>query len=138
MCGCFACIYLHVPLARRQEEAIRSTRNVVTDSSESLCGAWESNLGSLEEQPILLTAKPSLQPLRTFYFWGGGFWEPNSGNSKGSFLFWFGFLVLFCFVLFCYFHSSSQIYLWTHTSKPEFYVVTDNPNSCPHAYETGT
>lgn len=32
------------------------------DSCERPCGCWESNLGPLEEQQLLLTAKPSLQP----------------------------------------------------------------------------
>ena len=34
----------------------------VIDSCEPLCGCWESNLGLLEDQPVLLTTKPSLQP----------------------------------------------------------------------------
>jgi hypothetical protein len=29
---------------------------------ELACGFWELNLGPLEEQPVLLTAKPSLLP----------------------------------------------------------------------------
>jgi hypothetical protein len=29
---------------------------------EPPCGCWELNLGSLEEQSVLLTAEPSLQP----------------------------------------------------------------------------
>lgn len=31
-------------------------------SFELLCGFWELNLGPLEEQSVLLTAEPSLQP----------------------------------------------------------------------------
>jgi hypothetical protein len=31
----------------------------VTDDCEPPCGCWESNL---QEQPVLLTAEPSLQP----------------------------------------------------------------------------
>jgi hypothetical protein len=34
----------------------------VTDSCELPCGRWESNLGSPEEQTMLLTAEPSLHP----------------------------------------------------------------------------
>ena len=32
-----------------------------TDGHEPLCGYWELNSGSLEEQPVLLTGEPSLQ-----------------------------------------------------------------------------
>ena len=34
----------------------------VTDSCELSCGFWDLNLGPLEEQPVLLTTEPSLQP----------------------------------------------------------------------------
>lgn len=34
----------------------------VTDSHEPLCGFWESNQGSQEEQPMFLTTELSLQP----------------------------------------------------------------------------
>ena len=39
----------------------------VTSTCELPCGCWELNPGPLEEQPVLLTAEPSLQPLGTFY-----------------------------------------------------------------------
>ena len=32
-----------------------------TDSCKLPCGCWELNLAPLEEQPVLLTTKPSLQ-----------------------------------------------------------------------------
>lgn len=32
-----------------------------------LCGFWEQNLGSLQENPVLLTGKLSLQPLATIF-----------------------------------------------------------------------
>jgi hypothetical protein len=32
----------------------------VTDSCELSCGCWELNSSPLEEQPVLLTAEPSL------------------------------------------------------------------------------
>lgn len=35
-------------------------------SYELPCGFWKLNLGPLEEQPVLLTAKPSLRPLKGF------------------------------------------------------------------------
>ena len=34
----------------------------ITDASEPTCGCWELNLGPLEEQPVLLTTEPPLQP----------------------------------------------------------------------------
>ena len=34
----------------------------VTDSCELPYGCWELNSGPLEEQPVLLTTEPSLQP----------------------------------------------------------------------------
>jgi E3 ubiquitin-protein ligase NEDD4 len=34
----------------------------ITDSCEPPCGCWELNSGSLEEQSVLITAEPPLQP----------------------------------------------------------------------------
>jgi hypothetical protein len=34
----------------------------ITDGCEPPCGCWEVNSGPLEEQPVLLTTEPSLQP----------------------------------------------------------------------------
>jgi hypothetical protein len=34
----------------------------VTDDCALSCGCWESNLRPLRDQPVLSTAKPSLQP----------------------------------------------------------------------------
>ena len=34
----------------------------ITDGCEPPCGFWELNSGPLEEQSVLLTAEPSLQP----------------------------------------------------------------------------
>jgi hypothetical protein len=42
-------------------EAKRAPEIGVIDGCELLHGCWESNLGSLEEQPVLLTAKRSEQ-----------------------------------------------------------------------------
>jgi hypothetical protein len=47
----------------RPEEGIRSLGTGVTDGCELSCEFWESNLGPLEEQPVLLTLEPSLQHL---------------------------------------------------------------------------
>jgi hypothetical protein len=35
----------------------------ITDGCEPPCGCWELNSGPLEEQLMLLTTKPSLQPV---------------------------------------------------------------------------
>jgi hypothetical protein len=53
-------IWLHIYLC----EGIRLPETGVTDSCELPCGCWELYLGPLEEQPVLLTAEPSLQAPR--------------------------------------------------------------------------
>ena len=40
--------------------------DLITDACESLCGCWELNSGPLEEQAVLLTAEPSLQPPQAY------------------------------------------------------------------------
>jgi hypothetical protein len=42
--------------------------DVVTDGCEPPCGCWDLNSGPLEEQPVLLTAEPSLAQLKPFLF----------------------------------------------------------------------
>ena len=50
-------------------EGIRSSGTGVTDSCELPCGCWGLNPGPLEEQPVVLTAEPSLQlDLNLFFF----------------------------------------------------------------------
>ena len=39
----------------------------IADGCEPPCGCWELNSGPLEEQSVLLTAEPSLQPLRQIF-----------------------------------------------------------------------
>jgi hypothetical protein len=39
------------------------TLRVLSDGCELPCGCWEQNLGPLQEQSVLLTTEPSLQPL---------------------------------------------------------------------------
>jgi len=46
----------------------------ITDSCEPPCGCWELNSGPLEEQPLLLTSGPSLQPLVLCFYMGKGLW----------------------------------------------------------------
>jgi hypothetical protein len=38
----------------------------IADSCEPPCGCWELNSGPLEEQPVLVTIEPSLQPQALF------------------------------------------------------------------------
>ena len=45
-------------LQTHQERAL----DPITDGCEAPCGCWELNSGSLKEQSVFLTAKPSHQP----------------------------------------------------------------------------
>ena len=40
----------------------RGGLRIPLDGCEPPCGCWELNSGSLEEEPVLLTPEPSLQP----------------------------------------------------------------------------
>jgi hypothetical protein len=42
----------------------KRTSDPITDGCKLPCGCWELNSGPLEEQPVLLTAEPTLQPRR--------------------------------------------------------------------------
>lgn len=46
----------------RSEQDIRSIRTGIRSGSRPLRGCWKLNSGALEEQPVLLTSEPSLQP----------------------------------------------------------------------------
>ena len=48
-------VYMYTFIPKRASDPI-------TDGCEPPCGCCEQNLGSLEEQPVFLTAEPSLQP----------------------------------------------------------------------------
>ena len=41
----------------------------ITDGHEPPCGSWELNSGPLEEQSVLLTTEPSLQPNIYYFKW---------------------------------------------------------------------
>lgn len=43
-------------------KSVRSSQTEIVDSCELQCGCWELNRGPLEEQPVFLSAEPSLQP----------------------------------------------------------------------------
>ena len=51
-------IFLPVCLPAGQKRA----SDLISDGCEPPCGCWEFNSGPLEEQAVLLTAEPSLQP----------------------------------------------------------------------------
>ena len=48
------------------EEGIGSPETGVMDSCQLLCGCWELNPESQQEQSVLLTAEPSLQPPKDY------------------------------------------------------------------------
>ena len=60
----FIGVFLNVCLG----EGVRSPGIGITDSCKLTYGGWELNPGLLEEQPVLLTAGPSLQPPFTLLF----------------------------------------------------------------------
>jgi hypothetical protein len=51
-------IYFMCPLLQTHKRA----SDPITDGCEPPCGFWELNSGPLEEQSVLLTVEPSLQP----------------------------------------------------------------------------
>ena len=42
--------------------------DLITDGCEPPCGCWDLNSGPLEEQSVLLTPEPSLQPVTSFLY----------------------------------------------------------------------
>lgn len=55
----------HVPgiHSREVREDVGSPGTEVKGGCQSLCGCWDPNSGSLQEQQVFLTAEPSSQPL---------------------------------------------------------------------------
>lgn len=68
MCECFTCMLAYaphaclVPMEVGRDQKIPWTR--VKDGWESLCRCWESILGPLKEQQLILTSAPSSLPQR--------------------------------------------------------------------------
>lgn len=52
-----------VQCLRRPDKGFGSLGTGILSGLVLPCGFWESNLSSLEEQPVFLTAEPSVQPL---------------------------------------------------------------------------
>jgi hypothetical protein len=55
-------VYEYTTIALFRQHQKRAS-DPITDGCEPPCGCWELNPGPLEEQSVLLTAEPSLQPL---------------------------------------------------------------------------
>lgn len=49
-------------------EGTESPKTEISDSDELPCGVWELSLGPLQEQPMVLTAEPPLQPQMCYFF----------------------------------------------------------------------
>ena len=66
---CMCMQHTHVLCLLTSEEGVRSPGSRVTGGCESQHGCLEYNSGPLEEQRVLLTAQPFLQPLYIYYFY---------------------------------------------------------------------
>ncbi|EDL33388.1 mCG1045525, partial [Mus musculus] len=53
------CIQVHCCCLQTHQKRVSDP---ITDGCELPCGCWELNSGPLEEQSVLLTAEPFLQP----------------------------------------------------------------------------
>jgi hypothetical protein len=66
----FICMWVHSSCLQTLQ---KRTSELATGGCEPPCGCWDLNSGSLEEQSVLLTTKPSLQPScffsTSFYFY---------------------------------------------------------------------
>jgi hypothetical protein len=59
-------MYMSIPLSLQTHQ--KRASDPITDGCEPSCGCWELNAGPLEEQTVLLTAEPSLQPQVLIFF----------------------------------------------------------------------
>lgn len=59
---CMSVYNMHALCSQRPEEGIEAPGTEILDGCEPLCGCWEMNLASLEEQPVNVTTELSLQP----------------------------------------------------------------------------
>ena len=120
MCACFACSYIynmHDGYPRRTDKGVKSLRTGVANACEP-CGCWESNLGSMQEWPMLVTAEPSLSICLNIVFWSPSLPHASddriscvfsylklSQNSDSVFLSFNGFIflcTLYNFLLLCF------------------------------------
>ena len=64
---CLSVCFLKIIICKYTVAVFRHTRrDLITGGCEPPCGCWDLNSGPLEEQPVLLTADPSLQPINRF------------------------------------------------------------------------
>jgi hypothetical protein len=56
--------------------------NLVTDGCESPCDCWDLNSGPSEEQSVLLTTEPSLQPLWSILEKAVHEWSENKQQTQ--------------------------------------------------------
>ena len=54
--------YAYSVLSARMPAHLKRASDFIIDGCEPPCSCWELNSGTLEEQPVLLTGEPSLQP----------------------------------------------------------------------------
>lgn len=102
----------------RSEQDVRSLRTGIRSGCGPLCGCWKLNSGALEEQPVLLTSEPSLQP---FYL----IFEAGSLTETG-------YLVSFRDLHI----SASQ--LWVCRGCLAFYMSARDRNSSPPTCRAST
>jgi E3 ubiquitin-protein ligase NEDD4 len=57
---------------QRPEEGLGSPGTGDVEDCEPPCGCWDLNSGPSEDQSVLLTAEPSLQPSLIFFFFETG------------------------------------------------------------------
>lgn len=60
---CMSGHHVHMWQLRRSKEGLAFSGTRVVSVCEPLCGCWDLTLSHLQEQQVLLTSKPSLQPL---------------------------------------------------------------------------
>ena len=87
MCKCSTCRYTRVCQKRAPDH--------ITDGHEPPCGCWELNSGPLDEQSVLLTAEPSLQPQHWIFLmekllniWVHAWKASSACPTRMSILFW--------------------------------------------------
>jgi hypothetical protein len=57
--GSISCMWVYCHCLQTHHKV---ASGLITDDCEPPCGCWEFNSGPVEEQSVLLTAEPSLQP----------------------------------------------------------------------------
>lgn len=82
--------FIYTPHVCLPEEGVKTFGTGVTDGCEPWYGFWGLNLGSLQEQQVLLSPEPSLQP-QVWLSWGKIFFKKGVGSQflsmhKPSFL----------------------------------------------------